>query len=131
MKLETKLDSLLPTGDGPFDITAFELTHDGDSWSVNTPFNIGKNLDRAETISRLRSRWEIFKLNYNSKARVKDLEDCGYEDGESNLEVNCTAFADVRREHVHNWGPIEHARLTGNPHRKCTGCSMVTLDLAS
>lgn len=32
-------------------------------------------------------------------------------------------------DHVHQWGPIEHARLTGNPHRKCTGCDVITLDL--
>lgn len=95
--LETKLETLIPKGDGPFEITAFELTHDGESWSVNTPFNIGRNLDRQETLSRLRSRWEIFKANYDSKARVKDLVDIsdGY-DGACNLEVNCTAFADVR-----------------------------------
>jgi hypothetical protein len=130
MKLETKLESLIPSGDGPFRITAFELTHDGEGWSVNTPFNIGSNLDRQETISRLRSRWEIFKANYDAKARVSDLQDIG--DGDESisfLEVGCNAFATIQRRHVHNWGPVEHARLTGNPHRKCTGCNEITLDL--
>ena len=98
MKLEAKLETLIPAGDGPFKVIAFELTHDGESWSVNTPFCIGDNLDRTETISRLRSRWEIFKANYNSKARVRDIQDIGCEEGECNLEVNCTAFADVLSE---------------------------------
>lgn len=34
-------------------------------------------------------------------------------------------------EHEHVWGPVEYARLTGNPHRKCQvdGCRFVSLDL--
>lgn len=101
MKLETKLESLLPQGDGPFDVTAFELTHDGEGWSVNTPFRIGKRMDRAETIYTLRQRWEIFKVNYLPKARVSDLADTGYTDGVCNLEVACTAFADVKLSDKH------------------------------
>jgi hypothetical protein len=33
--------------------------------------------------------------------------------------------------HDHEWGPIEHAHFTGNPHRKCQviGCRSITLDL--
>jgi hypothetical protein len=33
-------------------------------------------------------------------------------------------------EHEHEWGPMEHARFTGNPHRKCQieGCRFVSLD---
>jgi len=31
----------------------------------------------------------------------------------------------------HEWGEVEYARFTGNPHRKCKvyGCSAITLDL--
>lgn len=34
-------------------------------------------------------------------------------------------------EHEHVWGPVEHAHMTGNPHRKCQVeyCHFVTLDL--
>jgi hypothetical protein len=34
--------------------------------------------------------------------------------------------------HKHIWGPVETARMTGNPHRKCTveDCREVTLDLS-
>lgn len=35
------------------------------------------------------------------------------------------------REHEHKWGPVEYARFTGNPHRRCTveGCRFVSLDI--
>jgi len=31
--------------------------------------------------------------------------------------------------HEHQWGPVEIARMTGNPHRKCTGCRFISLDI--
>lgn len=31
--------------------------------------------------------------------------------------------------HECQWGPIEHAFFTGNPHRKCKLCGIVSLDL--
>lgn len=97
--LEAKLETLIPSHwQEGIELTAFELTREPEGgWSVNTPFNIGRGLDRSEAISRLRSRWEIFKANYDSNARVSDLEDisCG-DETVCNLEVNCTAFADVR-----------------------------------
>jgi hypothetical protein len=33
-------------------------------------------------------------------------------------------------DHEHEWGPVESARFTGNPHRKCQhpGCTEITLD---
>ena len=31
--------------------------------------------------------------------------------------------------HVHEWGDVEEARFTGNPHRKCKGCREITMDL--
>lgn len=33
-------------------------------------------------------------------------------------------------DHVHHWGPIERAPFTGNPHRRCLYCLVITLDLA-
>lgn len=30
--------------------------------------------------------------------------------------------------HEHEWGPVEYAHITGNPHRKCA-CGFVSLDL--
>lgn len=95
--LETKLESLLPAGDGPFDVIAYELWREPEGgWSVNTPFRIGSNRDRAEAICDLRHRWNVFKANYISKARVMDLHDVG-DETRCLLEVDCMAFAEVRR----------------------------------
>jgi len=98
VRLEQKLETLLPEGDGPFEVVAFELTRDMGSWNVNTPFRIASKADRLETLSILRKRWNVFKANYMPKARVADLTDIsdGF-DGACNLEVDCTAFADVRK----------------------------------
>ena len=91
---EKKIDHLLSSfGDGPFDVIAFELTNDGEGWSVNTPFKIGSRKNREETITLLRHRWEIFKVNYMPKARVRDIQDLG--NGEE-IQLDCgAAFADV------------------------------------
>jgi hypothetical protein len=34
-------------------------------------------------------------------------------------------------EHEHEWGEVEQAIFTGNPHRKCKvyGCNQITLDI--
>ena len=29
----------------------------------------------------------------------------------------------------HEWGPVEIALFTGNPHRRCLNCRAITLDL--
>ncbi len=94
--LETKLAEMIPTSWKTMDITAFELTHDGEGWSVNTPFNIGRSLDREEALQRLRSRWEIFKANYDARARVQDIADTSCEENVCILEAGQIPFADVR-----------------------------------
>ena len=30
---------------------------------------------------------------------------------------------------IHEWGKVEYARFTGNPHRRCKVCNEITLDL--
>lgn len=35
----------------------------------------------------------------------------------------------AEKEHEHRWGPVERARFTGNPHRRCHDCGFITLDL--
>lgn len=41
----------------------------------------------------------------------------------------CSASDYEHLGHVHQWGPVERAPMTGNPHRKCTTCPVVTMDL--
>jgi hypothetical protein len=94
---EAKMDLMLPTDIQSFDVVAFELLRDEGSWSVNDAWTMASGVDREEAISALRGRWEVFKLNYAPRACVKDITDCGDGwQGETKLEVDCTAFADVR-----------------------------------
>lgn len=95
--LEQKLAEMIPADFKEVDIIAFQLTHDGESWSVNTPFRIATGVDRAEAIARLRGRWNVFKAIYHSKARVQDIKDFSSTESECCLEVDCIAFADVRK----------------------------------
>lgn len=41
------------------------------------------------------------------------------------------AMVGPRGAHEHDYGPVEHAFLTGEPHRKCRvdGCAFISLDL--
>lgn len=95
MKLETKLDQMLPQWPS-FRIQFHELWRYDGSWSVNDSWTPRESADRQETISLLRSRWEIFKLNYLPKARVKDLVNIGDRD-DCMLEVDCVAFATLTK----------------------------------
>ena len=48
----------------------------------------------------------------------------------SGAATGASAHAAGRLEdHEHEWGAIEHATFTGNPHRKCKHCKQITLDL--
>lgn len=94
--IEARLDALLPNWD-KFDIIRHELWGESEGgWSVNSSSYMARGADREETISHLANRWEIFKLNYLPKARAKNIIDIG--DGDLVcLEVDCTAFCDVRK----------------------------------
>lgn len=96
MTIETKLASL-PLDGALWDVTAYTLWVQPEGWAVFTGFTIGQAMDKGEVIAILRSRWEVFKLNYLPKARVEDLTDSSREDDIIDLEVDCTAFASIRR----------------------------------
>lgn len=53
-------------------------------------------------------------------------------DGYENLDDNDEHPEDEDGDEEHQWGPVERAFITGNPHRKCQfpGCKMITLDLS-
>lgn len=94
--LEQKLEAMLP--DWPaFNIQFHGLWRDDGGWSVNDSWTAYREATREETIGHLRARWEVFKLNYLPKARVRDLTDAGIDnDDDCLLEVDCTAFATIR-----------------------------------
>ena len=79
-----------------FNVIAHELW--GNKWGgyeTNTSWFIAKDADLEETLEAARGRWEVFKLNYYSKARVGDIIDTGY-DCDLSLEVNCIPFLEIR-----------------------------------
>lgn len=91
-KLETAILELLRTGIAIpeaelYNVTAYGLTHDGEGWSVNSPFRFGREVTFERLLEIARGRWEVFKGNYMPKARVSDISDIGY-DGET-FELEC------------------------------------------
>jgi hypothetical protein len=64
---------------------------------VNDAWTIARDADAAEVVETASGRWEIFKINYHPKARVRDL-DCGEisPDFECNLECGMIPFLTLR-----------------------------------
>lgn len=91
-------NSLLPQWPA-YDVIFHELWRDTEGgWSVNDSWKVERGCDRETAIGRLCGRWAIFKLNYLPQARVKDITDASCDsEGDCLLEVDCTAFATVRK----------------------------------
>jgi hypothetical protein len=109
MKLEKKILKTLGDIDplATYDITAHSLTRDWSGWSSNDRFRIATKVDLDRAVEVARGRWEVFKVNYNRKARVMDVEDACLEDcrGEIILEVACIPFIDIKVNYA-NWEVI-------------------------
>jgi hypothetical protein len=100
MKLETKIRQLIneanPEANARFDVVAFELWGNArEGFDCNNAWHIARNADLAEVLESARARWEIFKVNYISKARVCDLTDTGF-DSTLSLEVDSVPFLEIR-----------------------------------
>lgn len=96
-KIESFLNEAFPNQneDTEFKAVAFELWREAEGgWSVNTPFVLRSAATKEELISAARGRWEAFKANYVSNARVSDLSDEGY-DETIYLEVNGVSFLEI------------------------------------
>lgn len=73
-----------------------ELTHDGEGWSVNLPWYLSRNSDKAQILTDARNRWEIFKVNYLPRGRVCDIS----ADGDENtvyLDCEGIPFLELRK----------------------------------
>jgi hypothetical protein len=93
--LERWAFDLLENDPGPFDVIAYELTHDGQGWSVNTPFRIASQVDLSGVMEAMRGRWEVFKANYSPRATVASLSDIG-EGSDYEIEAEGIPFLQVR-----------------------------------
>ncbi len=94
---EAKIDSLLPEWES-FDVIAHELWADGDGgFSVNDSWHLGRGCDREEAITHLRHRWEVYKVNYEPRARVSGISDENWSGNEfPSLLSAGYPFAEVR-----------------------------------
>ena len=100
MKLETKIRNLITetnaTNETRFDVIAHELWGNAqDGLEVNSSWYIKTNATIDEALDAARGRWEVFKVNYLPKARVRDIQDTGF-DSTLSLDVDCVPFLDIR-----------------------------------
>lgn len=96
MTLEQKIESLLTDGHR-FDLIAYELWGNRrEGYDCNNAWRIASNVDREEAIQAARGRWEVFKVNYHPKARVRDIEDVSCSPDHALLEVDCIPFLEIR-----------------------------------
>ena len=86
---------LLENETGPFDVIAYELTNDGEGWSVNTPWKIATSASLPQVIEAAQDRWGVFKANYSARATVKGLSDIG-EGDTFELESDFLPFLQIR-----------------------------------
>lgn len=78
-----------------FDVIAYRLTMDRRcGWEVNDHYYLKGGCDLDEALYWARIRWEMFKRNYWSRARVKNIQDEG--SGSSlSLEVDGIPFLGI------------------------------------
>jgi len=81
-----------------FDCIAHSLQNDGEGWSTNESWKMGRGCDIEETLTHCRGRWEVWKLNYHPRAKVRNLEDANQSGPEFSalLEVDCIPFMEIR-----------------------------------
>jgi hypothetical protein len=77
-----------------FDVIAYELTHDGQGWSVNTSWKIATSANLPQVMEAAQGRWDAFKANYSPRATVKDISDIG-EGGTFELESDSIPFLQI------------------------------------
>lgn len=94
--LEAKIASLVPEDWQTVDVIALALLNDGEGWSVNEAWYMCRDLSLSDAMEDVRGRWEVWKVNYHSRARVCDIVDTG--DGEAiYLDVDCIPFLEIRK----------------------------------
>jgi hypothetical protein len=103
MKLESKIRNLISATNASslsrFDVIAFELWGNSrEGFDCNNSWHIARGVELNEALEAARGRWEVFKVNYAPKARVRDIVDTGY-DANLALEVDCIPFLEILPSH--------------------------------
>lgn len=77
-------------------VYAFELWRDPDGgWTVNDGWRMITG-SVQDILPAMRDRWEVFKVNYNPRARVSDLQDVSWGEGSALIECDCVSVFEVR-----------------------------------
>lgn len=101
---DTDQAALAPLAADPaarFTLRAHELTHDGDGWSSNDRFTIGRDLPLAAALDAIAARFEVFRANYDDTATPDDLVTDDFwqplddETAGIHLECACLPFLDI------------------------------------
>lgn len=109
-----------------------EYVNMGDTYTPTVVYNTDSEEYEVTSWGDFLESWEHEQAEENGEIR------CGYcgEMTKSDEEWSDTTCEHCHRnvstgEHECVWGPIQHAHMTGNPHRKCKalGCNNITLDL--
>jgi hypothetical protein len=81
-----------------FDVWGCELWKEDGAWSFNDAFRMVADADLAGVQAIARSRWEIFRLNYASRARVADVMALEWQPGDRALYIECAcmSFLEIR-----------------------------------
>ena len=93
------LESVFPDAFDPasplvFNVVAFELWRDHIGWTCNDSWRIAHAVTAEGVLEAARGRWEVFKANYFSRARVRDIKDNGFDERIS-LEVDGLPFLEI------------------------------------
>ncbi len=95
--LEKHIASLLsdaPAG-ATFDVAAHEIWREPEGgWSSNDCWFLIRNATLPQALDAIRGRWEVFKVKYAPRARVKDITDIG-EGHYYSLECDYLPFVDI------------------------------------
>ncbi len=91
MKLENHLEKLIPEIEaGNYDVIAYGLLRDDcGGWSVNDPWYLSRDADKAQIMTDARGRWEVFKVNYLPRGRVCDISADG---DEKTIYLECSGI---------------------------------------
>lgn len=101
MTLEKRIAQLLAEAEFPegttFKVLGCELTREEDGWSFNDYVWLASEADTETLLMKARDRWEVYKANYDARARVKDLDHMGEVYGDT-VYINCdhNSFLEIR-----------------------------------
>ena len=80
-----------------FDMVAFELWGNAkEGFDCNDAWYLARGAEIPRALEIARGRWEVFKVNYLPRAKVKDIQSTGEIPYALTLEVDCVPWLEIR-----------------------------------